>query len=133
MATQSQTSRHLSEAKEKIKNGKGNELMNREVYEVPITAYRYVSLAGYLGDDDMFSSDIPEDKMKEIFRHISIPTLWIFSGADQYVPPHVNIQRLSETIKAAVASSQILLLEPDHHEIDISTSEFIGHVVEFLK
>eukprot|EP00026_Physarum_polycephalum_P015538 Phypoly_transcript_16244.p1 GENE.Phypoly_transcript_16244~~Phypoly_transcript_16244.p1 ORF type:complete len:270 (+),score=37.89 Phypoly_transcript_16244:62-871(+) len=132
MATLTGTNNFLVQAKKMMEAGKGEELMPRSAYDVPITAYRFVSLAGYLGDDDLFSSDIPTDKLKELFAHISIPILWIVSGADQYVPPHISIPDLANTLQASIPKSELLVLDGELHEISKHVKLFCESVVSFL-
>ncbi|KAG0449496.1 hypothetical protein HPP92_027343 [Vanilla planifolia] len=55
-----------------IKEDRALELMPRQANpDAPITAYRYHSLCAYMGDDDMFSSDLNEDQLKTILGHMS--------------------------------------------------------------
>lgn len=135
LATQPTTKEYLERALKFISAGQKTALISNsdDSVSAPITAYRFHSLASYLGDDDMFSSDIPAEKLKGIFQHISIPTLWVFSCADQYVPSHVDINKLAQTIHSVVANSEILLLEKDRHEIDVSVERFLDTVVKFLR
>jgi hypothetical protein len=88
------TKEGLETATALVATGKGDSLMERSTSIIPITAYRYHSLAGmskpfifcsriifqgYLTDDDMFSSDLPSDILKRLFQHITIKTLWVYS------------------------------------------------------
>jgi len=132
MATLSETGDFLDKAKKMIEKGRGEELLPRSAYDVPITAYRFCSLAGYLGDDDFFSSDIPSKKMKELFQHISIPILWAISGADQFVPPHVSIPDLANMLHAAIPKSELLILYGELHEISTNVKLFVASVIAFL-
>ena len=34
---------------------------------------------GKLTDDDMFSSDLTDSELRNIFKHINIETLWVYS------------------------------------------------------
>ncbi|KAL9250568.1 UPF0613 protein PB24D3.06c-like protein, partial [Drosera capensis] len=54
-----------------ISEGRGSELMPREANpDSPITAYRYHSLCAYMGDDDMFSSDLSDDQLRMRLGHM---------------------------------------------------------------
>jgi hypothetical protein len=49
----------LARAEKEISLGNSRKLMEYpQDYDIPITAYRFHSLAGRLGDDDMFSNDL---------------------------------------------------------------------------
>ena len=56
MATLPETETHLAAAESMVAAGKGQELMPISADEAPISADRFVSLAGRGGADDMFSS-----------------------------------------------------------------------------
>jgi len=126
------TEKDLKTATTLLEAGKGSELMERSTYFVPITAYRYHSLAGYLTDDDMFSTDIPVDTLKRLFEHITIKTLWIYSVADQYVPPSVNIKEHAERVQKCVANSEVLLLPDEVHEVSRHPQIFIDNIIQFV-
>ena len=71
--------------------GKENECMPMGANDgIPITAYRYHSLAGHMTDDDMFSSDLSEEQFQSRLSHVQVPTLLVYSESDQYVPSYVN-------------------------------------------
>ncbi|KAH3671490.1 hypothetical protein OGAPHI_000192 [Ogataea philodendri] len=56
----------------------------------PLNAYRWLSLASKLGDDDFFSSDLtPEDNAKT-FGAVYRPICVLYSEADEYVPSFVD-------------------------------------------
>jgi pimeloyl-ACP methyl ester carboxylesterase len=65
---------------------------------VPVTAYRWLSLLSPNkdGDDDFFSSDLPDDKLKKTFGSLKkeTPLLFLMGGADQFIPKHVDREAL---------------------------------------
>ncbi|KAJ4868911.1 alpha/beta-Hydrolases superfamily protein [Raphanus sativus] len=64
-ATLPETPAMIDLAANMIKEGRAEELMPREADPcAPISAYRYHSLCAYMGDDDMFSSDLSDDQLK---------------------------------------------------------------------
>ncbi|KAI8348930.1 hypothetical protein B0O80DRAFT_501639 [Mortierella sp. GBAus27b] len=97
--------KYLRLAQRMINDGKGQELMVREVDIAPVTAYRFNSLASVGGDDDMFSSDIPIEKMQALFGQIQTPLIWVHSDKDEYIPPHINKPQLALQLAAACPSS----------------------------
>ncbi|KAG8658732.1 hypothetical protein MANES_03G184900v8 [Manihot esculenta] len=70
-ATLSETASMIDLASTMIAEGRGSDLMPREAdSSAPITAYRYHSLCAYMGDDDMFSSDLTDDQLKTRLGHM---------------------------------------------------------------
>ena len=68
---------------------------------IPMTAKRWLSLASpgpeHEGEDDYFSSDLPEERLKLTFGQLGASKArlcWLFSGADEYVPSTVNKETL---------------------------------------
>jgi len=71
-ATLPETAEMIDLAAKMITEGRGMDLMPREANpDAPITAYRYHSLCSYMGDDDMFSSDLSEDQLRQRLGHMS--------------------------------------------------------------
>ncbi|XP_062187645.1 UPF0613 protein PB24D3.06c-like isoform X2 [Phragmites australis] len=71
-ATLPETAEMIDLAAKMISEGRGIDLMPREANpDAPITAYRYHSLCSYMGDDDMFSSDLSEDQLRQRLGHMS--------------------------------------------------------------
>ncbi|OWM74201.1 hypothetical protein CDL15_Pgr008514 [Punica granatum] len=122
-----QTAALIKLASTMIKEGRGSELMMRVADpDAPITVYRYHSLCEYMGDDDMFSSDLSDEqlKMKLVTLHTPCQVLADLhlkvsvlgqvpnkryndegnSMADEYMPEHVDkkilVGRVEEAIEA---------------------------------
>jgi pimeloyl-ACP methyl ester carboxylesterase len=94
-------------AKEYIKDGRGEDVVpasaGGNLYgRVALTAYRLDSFLSPdgpgVGDDDYFSSDLPDERLRETFGAIGkdTPLLILFSGDDESVPKHVDKQALVE-------------------------------------
>jgi len=91
----------VKSAAEMKRQGKGDDLMPRNTpgaFGTPITAARYLSLAGRGGADDMFSSDLKAEELKEKLGHVcdgnpGCRALLVFSGADEYVPKALRGER----------------------------------------
>ena len=99
-----------------VRRGEGEQLMPRDtpgVFNTPITASRYASLAGRMTPDDMFSSDLSDEELAAQIGHMTtaggaasssssstsstgppqsggVHLLWAFSGSDEYVPDAVK-------------------------------------------
>jgi pimeloyl-ACP methyl ester carboxylesterase len=63
-------------------------------FGAPINAYRWLSLTALDGDDDYFSSDLSDDKLKNTFGKINKPSLFLYSQNDQFVPKYVDKEAL---------------------------------------
>ncbi|KXX74294.1 hypothetical protein MMYC01_208559 [Madurella mycetomatis] len=87
-------SRSLEVAKEMIESGRNGDPMPRDllppIFTTPITAYRWHSLAAEGGDDDYFSSDLPESRLSATFGRIDKPVLITPAENDALVPPTVD-------------------------------------------
>ncbi|KAG0269951.1 hypothetical protein BGZ95_001856 [Linnemannia exigua] len=123
-------------AQRMINDGKGQELMVREVDVAPVTAYRFNSLASVGGDDDMFSSDIPFESMQALFGQVKTPLIMVHSGKDEYIPSHINKEQLISNLTNASPSSlgAVVLPEADHAISDLaSQTTFCEAVVQFIQ
>ncbi|KAF9169625.1 hypothetical protein BGX21_010446 [Mortierella sp. AD011] len=128
--------KYLRLAQRMINDGKGQELMVREVDVAPLTAYRFNSLASVGGDDDMFSSDIPFEKMQELFGQVKSPLIMVHSGKDEYIPEQINKDKLISQLAAAcpTCAGAIVLSDADHAISDqASQATFCDAVVQFLR
>ncbi len=126
----------LKMSKDLISRGKGLSLLPREADHVPITAYRYHSLASYAGDDDMFSSDLSDAELRSKLQVIDVPALFIFSGKDQYVPDHVDAKTMATRLSAAVGPNARGCVLPDaNHECKgaDNVAKLVAKVVSFLE
>jgi len=137
MATNEDTKKWFQLAESMVKEGKKEELMPRDSYDVaPITAYRYHSLAGRGTDDDMFSSDLSDEELKRCLGCMDIPTLLLYSGSDEYVPETVNKEALVRRMAAAMATESVdaqVLSGADHAGSDPGSIEKIKEkVISFL-
>ena len=96
-------------ARQMKKGGKGEEMMPRFAFWAPITASRFASLQDVGGDDDFFSFDLSDEEMAERLGHVgawgrkhSGYLLAAYSGADEYVPDHVDKDKLLERMCSAM-------------------------------
>lgn len=93
-------------AKEYITSGRSEDIIPafREGIKVygraPVTAYRWNSFLSAdgpgAGDDDYFSSDISDERLKETFGKLGVPLMVLFSGDDEHCPKFVHKEMLVE-------------------------------------
>ncbi|KAG0348994.1 hypothetical protein BG004_002852 [Podila humilis] len=116
---------YLRLAQRMINDGKGQELMIREVDSAPITAYRFNSLASVV-----------------LYSKIRVPVLWVHSNSDEYIPDTVDKENLIAQMAAACPKTVrvVQLPEADHAVSNLSSQltlcqsivEFVGHVMTEL-
>ncbi|KAK9139636.1 hypothetical protein Scep_009317 [Stephania cephalantha] len=118
-----------------ISEGRGMDLMPREANpDAPITAYRYHSLCAYMGDDDMFSSDLSDDQLRMRLGHMSnIPCQVIFSMADEYVPGYVDKKALVERLCNAMGGAEKVEIEWGNHSLSNRVAEAVQAILDFVK
>ena len=85
----------LNDEASKLKDaGKDDELLpskfSKIVAGTPISVYRWCSIMLPKGDDDYFSSDIPEDVLQQTFGKLNKPFLIAYSAEDEFVPTTVD-------------------------------------------
>ncbi|KAL1543204.1 UPF0613 protein PB24D3.06c-like [Salvia divinorum] len=118
-----------------INQGRMSDFMPRIVHpDAPITAYRYHSLCTRNGEDDMFSSDLSDEELKEKLGHMSAtPTLVIFSMADEHVPQHVDKQEFGGRLCRALGGAEMVEIESGNHSLSNRTKEAVQAIMEFVK
>lgn len=89
------------------------------------------------GDDDYFSSDLPDERVKAIWASVKKPILIVPSAQDEFAPVGVDFEKLLAKWKSycPVASDLSALIPGAGHTVDpISSQEWLGdRVVSFLK
>lgn len=109
------------------------------IFTSPITAYRWSSLVSPNGDDDFFSSDLPDSTLTQKFRTLDRPTLILPSENDEMVPPSVDKAGLLERWKRAAGErtvSELSGVNPgaDHGLSEGYMQEWVwGRVIRFLE
>ncbi|CAO3571961.1 unnamed protein product [Mortierella alpina] len=126
---------YLHMARTMINEGKGQELMIREVDVAPVTAYRFNSLASIGGDDDMFSSDIPQETMAALFNQVKVPHIFVHSDKDEYIPAHVPKEQLITKLAASASCRGFVVLPEANHAISDTASQakFCEVLIQFLR
>ncbi|KAF7015628.1 unnamed protein product [Triticum aestivum] len=134
-ATLPETGEMIDLAAKMISAGRGMDLMPREANsDAPITAYRFHSLCAYMGDDDMFSSDLSEDQLKQRLGHMSTTQcLVIFSMADEYVPEYVDKKALVDRLCRALGDSEKVEIKWGNHALSNRVQEAVEVIVDFVK
>jgi len=95
-----------------VSNGQENQVLptnlsHRLFGSTPVSAYRALSLLSPNkdGDEDYFSSDLPDSVFEKTFgKFTRTPLLILCSGKDEHVPPHVDVQGLIKKWSAIVES-----------------------------
>ncbi|KAG8100306.1 hypothetical protein GUJ93_ZPchr0013g36780 [Zizania palustris] len=134
-ATLPETAEMIDLAAKLISEGHGMHLMPREANpDAPITAYRYHSLCAYMGDDDMFSSDLSEDQLRQRLGHMSTTQCQvIFSMGDEYVPEYVDKEALVDRLCRALGGAEKVEIEWGNHALSNRVQEAVRAIVDFVK
>ncbi|CAN6197281.1 unnamed protein product [Urochloa humidicola] len=134
-ATLPETAEMIDLAAKMISGGRGMDLMPREANpDAPITAYRYHSLCSYMGDDDMFSSDLSEDQLRQRLGHMSTTQCQvIFSMGDEYVPEYVDKKALVDRLCRALGGAEKVEIEWGNHALSNRVQEAVRAIVDFVK
>jgi hypothetical protein len=137
---------------------KGQERMPRAAHWAPITAQRFLDLNEKGGTDDYFSSDYTDEELCARLQHVGmtnnqdLKVLVAYSGADEYVPSHVDKSLLTDRLVAAMNSkcnnaenngrsppvvvAQRLFLETGNHNLSKGPGDgklFVDTLAELLK
>ncbi|ESQ41913.1 hypothetical protein EUTSA_v10013904mg [Eutrema salsugineum] len=134
-ATLPETPTMIDLAANMIKEGRAEELMPREADPcAPISAYRYHSLCAYMGDDDMFSSDLSDDQLKTRLGHMAnTPCQVIFSMGDEYVPDYVDKKALVNRLSKAMGGAEKVEIEHGNHSLSNRVHEAVQAIIGFVK
>lgn len=134
-ATLPETAAMIDLASTLISEGRGSELLPREADSTsPITASRYHSLCAYMGDDDMFSSDLSDDQLRMRLGHMSnTPCQVIYSMADEYVPEYVDKKALVERLCRAMGGAEKVEIEHGNHSLSNRIGEAVQAIIDFVK
>jgi hypothetical protein len=92
----------IVKAQKMVGNGNGDEILpsvdTDNAFPCPVSAKRWLSLASpnHNGDDDYFSSDLTDEQLMKTFGSLpsSSPLCILLSGKDEYVPKHVDSEKL---------------------------------------
>ena len=48
--------------------------------------------------DDLFSSDLTDAELENIYSHVQIPTLWVWGMEDEYMPKTIDKRHHAERV-----------------------------------
>lgn len=107
-------------------------------FNTPVSVFRWLSLAQRGGQDDYFSSDLPDEELKQTFGKLTKPVLVLFSERDQYVPQSVDklklIKRWESAVDPKVRSGFHIVKNGCHNLQSLeSFAEFTALVASFVK
>lgn len=96
--------RILATSREWVDTGRGGDVLPENVdakffgKASTVTAYRWHNLLSPGGDDDYFSSDLSDEKLRATFGAIKkeSPLLILYSGSDENAPPSVDLKALTQ-------------------------------------
>jgi len=137
----------LSLAKEMIDAGRGDDVVSKSKLPPGCCWVRVGSSLSHgpcladicftSGDDDYFSSDLPDEKAKEIWATVKKPILIVPSAEDEYVPPSVDFEKLLAKWKSHCpeASDLSALIPGAGHTVQPASSQewLAQRVVSFLE
>lgn len=97
-----------------------------------------VADAGCRGDDDYFSSDLPDEKLEEIWGRLEQPVLILPSEKDEWVPAHIDVTglvaRWKRFCRPGIASDLSGLIPGANHRVDNAAGQewLADRVAQFL-
>lgn len=96
-----------------------NEWLPRYLHDPPLTIQRCLSLNEKYSIEDLFSSDLNDNELNDIYMNINIPIIWIWSKQDEYVPNHIkdHVQNFIQNKLAKKNNSTFILLENADHAV----------------
>ncbi|KAK7957324.1 uncharacterized protein PG986_006546 [Apiospora aurea] len=136
----------VEKARGLIAEGKGEERMPAGsippgIFDVPISADRFYSLAAKDGGDNYFDPDYTADEARPFWQRFEKPLLILHSGNDEYVPSSVDKEGLVKQWKTlcrpGVASDLSGTIPNADHRVEKPPGEaekwLVDTVLKFLK
>jgi len=119
------------------KNNKDiTEWLPRYLHDPPLTIERCLSLNETNSIEDLFSSDLTDEQLRNIYEKIETPISWIWSKQDEYVPDNIK-QEVENFVKNKLSNkndSTFLLLEQADHAVSNQQEQIymIEHIVQLI-
>ena len=133
----------IATAESYVKEGRADDALPGSVSgkylgRLPISAYRWLSLLKENGDDDYFSSDLSDERLRSTFGAFPshTPLLILCSGADEHVPKSVDAQALVKRWSDVVQASNGTLSRASgivpgaHHNLDQDGDDVVQELVK---
>ena len=126
------------EARELVSKGKEGQIMVQRFEGDPITASRYLSLAGRLTSDDMFSVDLTEEELRPILSPVRVPIFLCFSSDDKFVPSLEKQRELAARMVSILKEHSPIvkcIYLPGNHGLSKHEfyQPFVDNVIDFIK
>ena len=113
-----------------------NEWLPRSLHQTPLTIQRCLSLNERNSIEDLFSSDLTDEELNNIYANIHLPILWIWSKQDHYVPDNIR-EHVCHFVRSRLANkpnSTFVLLENADHAVSQQQDQIsmIEHIIQFI-
>lgn len=120
-----------------MKNVMNNrEWLPRYLHDPPLTIERCLSLNQKNSIEDLFSSDLTDEELKNIYGKIETPITWIWSKQDEYVPENIkdDAENFIKNKLSKKNGSTFLLLEHADHAINNEQEQInmIEYIVQLI-
>lgn len=131
----------LDKARAMAAEGDGQDIVGRldDIDGAPITASRLLALAERRDDDDMFSTYLENQELEALLWPLNLqPCLLLISGADQYVPAHVDQRKQATRMAAAIGAKgygqavEVKVIEGGKHGLEGHEQEAADAVADFV-
>ncbi|KAI8992368.1 hypothetical protein BDB01DRAFT_738314 [Pilobolus umbonatus] len=116
--------------------GKGHQILPERLFGAPITADRYYSLVAENGDDDVFSTDLSDERIRTLYQEVNRPICWIYSEKDEYYESKEDMSAVMERYQRLCPAIKVTECVPDaDHSINNNQAQeyFISVVTNFIK
>jgi pimeloyl-ACP methyl ester carboxylesterase len=139
---------YIKLAKEWMESGRSNDvlpvsLIGKDFMRTPTTAYRFLSLLSpdKNGDDDYFSSDLPEEKLRTTFGAFKKTALLIlFSGSDEHMAASIDktalVKKWSGFVKdggGVVDEEHGGIVDNAHHNLNADDDQVVQDLVRRVR
>ncbi|KFH41779.1 hypothetical protein ACRE_075000 [Hapsidospora chrysogenum ATCC 11550] len=140
-APESEQRESLAVAEQMIAEGKSDWCVPKDKvpksFEAPMSAYRLWSLMAKDGDDDYFSADLEDEKVRRHWGRFEKPVLVLHSGEEEFVPKSIDQVALNKRYQDAspmVSRLSGLIPGAGHAVEDDAAREWLAvRTAEFLE
>ena len=133
MTEMDSTPNMLEEARKLRTGGRLDALLSERFEGAPITAYRYLSLAERLGDDDMFSVDLTTEELRSIIPKVQVPIALCYSAEDEYVANKEGLREMAKRLRTILEeTSPMVDLKYFSGDHGLSKPEYYLPFIEYV-